>query len=108
MRGDLASVVRGLTGRLAGALRTDRLTRVLYATDASIYELVPDAVVLPRSVDDVVAAVRLCGEHGVPLTARGAGTGLTGGAVNHGVILDCSRFLNRIVALDPAARVSVV
>ena len=108
MRGDLASVVRGLTGRLAGALRTDRLTRVLYATDASIYELVPDAVVLPRSVDDVVAAVRLCGEHGVPLTARGAGTGLTGGAVNHGVILDCSRFLNRIVALDPAARVAVV
>ncbi len=108
MSGDFASVARGLVGRLAGELRTDRLTRVLYATDASIYELVPDGVVLPRCVDDVAAAVQLCAEQGVPLTARGAGTGLTGGALNRGVILDCSRHLNRVLKLDPAAGVAVV
>ncbi len=108
MTGDFATVARALTGRLTGELRTDRLARVLYSTDASIYELVPDGVVLPRSVDDVVAAVQLCAEHGVPLTARGAGTGLTGGAINRGVILDCSRHLNHIRSLDPAAGVAVV
>ncbi len=99
----LARLFDELRTALQGEVRADRLIRALYATDASIYEIVPDGVVIPRSVADVAAAVRLCGEHGVPVTARGAGTGLTGGAVNRGVVLDCSRHLNRILAVDPAA-----
>lgn len=55
---------------------------------------------LPRSVDDVVQTLRTCSEFGVPLTARGAGTGLTGAAVNRGLIADCSRYLHRVLAID--------
>ena len=102
--GDFAALERELRPCLRGELRTDRLSRALYATDASIYEIVPDGVLLPKTADDIAAAVELCGRHGVPLTARGAGTGLTGAAVNRGLQVDCSRYLNRILAVDPAAR----
>jgi FAD/FMN-containing dehydrogenase/Fe-S oxidoreductase len=110
--GSTTSVSEQALSRLAtsiqGEVRTDTLARVLYATDASIYEIVPDAVVLPRSVADVVATVRWCREHGLPLTPRGAGTGLSGGAVNRGVQLDCSRHLNRILEIDPQRRIARV
>ncbi|MGD8450780.1 MAG: FAD-linked oxidase C-terminal domain-containing protein [Phycisphaerae bacterium] len=101
---ETAKLLATLPQTLRGEVRADRLSRTLYATDASIYEILPDAVVLPASVDDVAATVRACRQHGVPLTARGAGTGLTGGAVNRGIILDCARHLNCIVHVDPAGR----
>lgn len=97
-------VCHQLTGRLAGELRTDRLARTLYATDASIYQIIPDGVVFPRNVDDVVTTVVACNEHSVPLTARGAGTGLTGAAVNRGLQMDLSRHLGRILEIDPQRR----
>ncbi|MFH1418155.1 MAG: FAD-linked oxidase C-terminal domain-containing protein [Planctomycetota bacterium] len=100
----VAAIVRDLSGRIEGEVRADRLIRALYATDASIYQIVPDVVVFPRSSADVTSVVRACVEHGLPLTARGAGTGLTGAAVNRGVQLDCSRHLNRILAVDPRDR----
>ncbi len=90
--------------RFGGETRSDRLSRALYATDASLYEIIPDAVVFPRRVADVAAAVRACAKYGVPLTARGAGTGLAGGAVNRGIQLDVSRHLNRILDVDVANR----
>jgi FAD/FMN-containing dehydrogenase/Fe-S oxidoreductase len=93
-----------LAGRIAGEVRADNLARTLYASDASIYEITPDLVVLPRSVDDIVLTVQACAKHGVPITARGAGTGLTGGAVNRGVQLDCARYLTNIGELDAAGR----
>lgn len=97
-----------LRSAVTGEVRTDTLTRGLYATDASIYEMLPDAVVLPRTVADVAACVRFCAAQHVPLTPRGAGTGLSGGCVNHGVVLDVSRHLNRIVDIDPARRTARV
>ena len=106
--GDFAALARELAGVFSGELRTDRVARVLYATDGSIYEIVPDGVAFPKTTDDVAAAVRLCTKHGVPLTARGAGTGLTGGAVNRGLQLDCSRHLNHILEIDPAAQTARV
>ena len=93
-----------LRSAVKGDVRADQLSRTLYATDASIYEIVPDGVVFPKCLADVVATVRACGKHGVPMTARGAGTGLAGGAVNRGVQLDCSRYLNRIGKIDLEAR----
>src|SRR5262245_2717766 len=63
---------------LEGEVRFDRLTRALYSTDASVYQIVPLGVVLPKSEADVVAAVKACAEHRVPLTARGGGTSQAG------------------------------
>ncbi|GJM25546.1 MAG: oxidoreductase [Phycisphaerae bacterium] len=93
-----------IAAAIEGGVRSDRLSRALYSTDASIYEMTPDGVVLPKSVEDVRAAVKICNEHGVPITARGAGTGLAGGAVNLGIQLDCSRHLDRIIEIDPKGR----
>ena len=82
--------------KLKGDVRFDALSRTIYATDASIYEIIPLGVVLPRDVDDVVTAVIECREHGISIIARGAGTGLSGGTVGPGVQIDLSRYMNRI------------
>lgn len=74
-----------------------------YAYDASNYRVVPLAVVLPRSIDEVLAAVSACRETGTPLIGRGAGTSMAGNAVGPGVVLDFSRHLNRIRAVDESA-----
>ncbi len=102
--GGFAALARELSPILGGELRTDALSRVLFATDASIYEILPAGVAFPRSAAEVATCVTLAARHGVPVTARGAGTGLAGGAVNRGLIVDCSRHLNRVLAIDPARR----
>ena len=99
--------VAALQARWPDAVRSDALARALYATDASIYQIAPTAVVWPRDVEEVAEAVRICAAHATPVTARGAGTGLTGGAVNRGVILDLSRHL-RGWRFDPATQTAVV
>jgi FAD/FMN-containing dehydrogenase/Fe-S oxidoreductase len=103
-----AALIDELAGRERIDARGDRLSRALFATDASIYEIIPDGVVYPRRVEDIQRTVRACARHGVPLTARGAGTGLAGGCVNRGIILDCSRCMNRIASIDPQSRTAVV
>ena len=108
MHSEESDLLTEIASGITGDVRSDALTRGLYATDASIYEIVPDGVVFPKSSADVAAAVRACAKHGVPLTARGAGTGLAGGAVNRGMQLDCSRYLNRILSLDPESRTARV
>ncbi|MGY1753618.1 FAD-binding and (Fe-S)-binding domain-containing protein [Blastococcus sp. SYSU D01042] len=84
------------------------LARALYSSDASLYRVLPRAVVRPRDVDEVLATLAVCRELGVPLTARGAGTSIAGNAVGPGVVLDTSRYLNRVTAIDPDARTAVV
>jgi FAD/FMN-containing dehydrogenase/Fe-S oxidoreductase len=76
----------------------------MYATDASIYQIVPLGVVVPRDAADVEATIGIAREHGVPVTARGGGTSQCGQTVNHGLIVDVSRSLRAVVALDTAAR----
>jgi FAD/FMN-containing dehydrogenase len=104
----VVEVLNEIAATITGEVRSDRLTRATYATDASIYEIVPDGVVFPRTAADVAATVRICAQHGVPVTPRGGGTGLTGAAVNRGVQLDTSRFLNRILDVDPERRIARV
>ena len=101
---DLTALVDELRAAVSGEVRCDRLSRALYATDASIYEIVPDVVVFPKTTADVAATVRICGARGVPITPRGAGTGLAGGTPNRGVQLDLSRFMNRVLDVDIAKR----
>jgi FAD/FMN-containing dehydrogenase/Fe-S oxidoreductase len=101
---------------LAGALRRcgvaevddSGLARALYSSDASLYRVLPQAVVRPRHPDEIVAALSVCRELGVPLTARGAGTSIAGNAVGSGVVLDTSRHLHGVHAIDAEARTAVI
>ena len=97
-----------LRGLVKGDVRCDDVFTQLYACDASIYEIIPAGVVMPRDIDDCVAVVKACREHGVPIVPRGAGTGLTGGAVGSGLQVDLSRHMNAVLDLDlPGRRVRV-
>src|ERR671930_1437776 len=82
--------------------------RAMYSTGGSNYRQLPIGVVIPRSVDDVVETVRVCREHGAPLLPRGGGTSLAGQCCNVAVVIDFSKYLNRIVALDAARRTATV
>jgi FAD/FMN-containing dehydrogenase/Fe-S oxidoreductase len=96
--------------RRAGVADVDDsgLARALYSTDASLYRVLPRAVVRPRHVDEIVATLEVCRTLGVPLTARGAGTSIAGNAVGTGVVLDTSRHLTRIGDIDAAAGTAVI
>ncbi|HOH50987.1 MAG TPA: FAD-binding protein, partial [Candidatus Hydrogenedentes bacterium] len=72
-------------------VRRDALTRALYATDASVYRVEPAAVAFPRSAAETAALARAAAEAGMPLTARGAGSGLAGGALGGGIVADLAR-----------------
>src|SRR5205823_13688785 len=89
-------------------VRFDTAARALWATDASNYRQVPIGVVLPRTVDDVVAVHRICREHGAPIVNRGGGTSLAGQGCNVAVLVDFSKYLNEIVGIDPVQRVARV
>jgi FAD/FMN-containing dehydrogenase len=102
------ALARHLRKHLQGEVRFDPAARRLYSTDASIYQVEPLGVVLPKTVADVVAAVQIAGEMHVPLTARGGGTSLSGQSIGPGVVLDCSKYLHAILDVDPAARVARV
>ncbi len=80
-----------LRERIDGEVRFDRYTRMLYSTDASIYQVEPIGVVIPRHVGDVEETVRLAAREGVPILPRGGGTSLAGQAVGEAVILDFSK-----------------
>ncbi|MFT3913297.1 MAG: FAD-linked oxidase C-terminal domain-containing protein [Anaeromyxobacteraceae bacterium] len=89
-------------------VRFDPGARGLYATDASNYRQVPIGVVVPRTLEDVIAAVAVCRRHGAPVLPRGGGTSLAGECCNVAVVLDCSKYLTTIRALDPDRRLARV
>jgi FAD/FMN-containing dehydrogenase/Fe-S oxidoreductase len=79
-----------------------------YASDASNYRVVPRAVVFPRHVDEVLATIAACRELSVPLTCRGGGTSIAGNSIGPGVVVDFSRYLNRVLRIDPDASTALV
>ncbi|MFD9506342.1 FAD-binding and (Fe-S)-binding domain-containing protein [Streptomyces mirabilis] len=93
---------------MRGEVAFDVTARALTTMDASNYRRVPLGVVRPRDADDVAAALSVCRAHGVPVVPRGGGTSIAGQATGTGVVLDLTRHMNRIVALDPEARTAVV
>jgi len=101
-------LARRLESRLraatSGEVWFDRTTRGMYATDASIYQIMPLGVVAPRDADELDAILTIAREEGVPVTARGGGTSQCGQTVNRGLIVDVSRSLHALVALDVANR----
>ena len=98
------SLERDLRSAVRGEVRFDRLSRALYATDASVYQIEPAGVVIPRTREDVVSTVRIAAQHGTSLTARGGGTSQAGQAIGAGVVLDTSKHLNRILEVHKAER----
>ena len=105
---DAAALAEALRGRIRGDVRFDSASRALYATDGSNYRQVPIGVVLPRDVDDVIAATSLAREFGAPLLCRGGGTSLAGQCCNVALVLDFSRYMAKILEIDPARRIARV
>jgi FAD/FMN-containing dehydrogenase/Fe-S oxidoreductase len=95
---------RRLKAELTGEVRFDAFTRGRYATDASHYQMMPVGVVTPRTIDEAKRAIGLAKAEGVSVLARGGGTSQAGQAVNHSLVVDCSKYLNRIVDLDVAGK----
>ena len=93
---------------IAGEVRFDQGARAAYASDASNYRQVPVGVVLPRTTEDVVAAVAACRAHGAAILPRGAGTSMCGQSVNAAVVIDCSKYLDRVLAIDAAGKTARV
>jgi FAD/FMN-containing dehydrogenase/Fe-S oxidoreductase len=99
---------RALTDRVDGEVRFDPGSRAAYSTDGSNFRQVPIGVVVPRSVDAAVDAVSVCREHAVPVLSRGGGTSLAGQCTNEAVVLDWSKYCNRVVSIAEDASTCVV
>ncbi len=93
-----------LSAALPGRVLADPLSRLIYSTDASLYQIRPAAVAIPASREDVAVAVRIAAAHRVPILPRGAGTSLAGQTVGPGLVVDCSKHLNRILEVNREER----
>ena len=89
-----------LTRRVDGEVRFDPYSRLLYSTDASIYQMEPIGVVIPRTADDVQAVVEFAAGEGIPVLPRSGGTSLAGQTVNHAIVLDFSKYLNNVLEVN--------
>ena len=101
---DVDALRTQLEQQIDGEVRFDKVSRALYATDASVYHIEPIGVVVPRSRDALIKLVRICAEHRCPLTMRGGGTSQAGQAIGAGLIADTSKYLHRILELNVAER----
>ena len=95
-----AELAAALEKRVSGEVRFDPFSRVLYSTDASIYQMEPVGVVIPRTTEDVLAVMEIARDNQVPVLPRAGGTGLAGQSVNHAIVLDFSKYLNQVVELN--------
>jgi len=101
MDADQSRIEADLRGVLDGEVYCSALRTQLYASDASIYEIAPLAVVRPRHAEDVAQCVKYAAENSLPLFPRGGGTGLAGQSLGPGIVLDFSRFMRRMIHVDP-------
>lgn len=100
----LTAFLADLRRQVVGELRTDRLSRALYSTDASIYRVMPHGVLIPRNLEDVQAAVALAAHYQAPLLPRASGSSLAGQAVNAALVIDVTRHLDAILEINAAER----
>ena len=96
-RQDIADELRR---RVEGEVRFDPHSRLLYSTDASIYQMEPVGVVIPRNSADVQAVVDFAAREGIPVLPRSGGTSLAGQTVNHAIVLDFSKYLNNVLEVN--------
>ena len=100
----MTSLRHELEQQLEGEVRFDKVSRALYSTDASVYQIEPLGVVLPRSREDLIRLVGICARFRCPLTMRGGGTSQAGQAIGAGLIADTSKYLNRVLEINTAER----
>jgi FAD/FMN-containing dehydrogenase/Fe-S oxidoreductase len=100
--------INELHRHFTGEIRTDLASRILYSTDASIYQIEPQGVAIPKNQDDLQAAVELAAKYKIPILPRGAGTSLAGQAIGDALILDCSRWLDSILEIDPESKSATI
>jgi FAD/FMN-containing dehydrogenase/Fe-S oxidoreductase len=98
--GALNEFLNDLGRRVVGELRTDQYSRMLYSTDASLYQVMPYGVLIPKSVEDVHAAVELSAKYKIPIVPRAGGSSLAGQSVNEALIIDMSRHLDQVLELN--------
>ncbi|RME82505.1 MAG: FAD-binding oxidoreductase, partial [Caldilineae bacterium] len=104
MDDQLTAFAADLRRHSAAEIYIDTATRLLYSTDASLYQIMPLAVVIPRHYDDVLATVETCRQYRLPMLPRGGGSGLAGQTVGEAVVIDFTRYLDEIVRIDASAR----
>jgi FAD/FMN-containing dehydrogenase/Fe-S oxidoreductase len=97
-----------LKARITGEVRFDKVSRLMYSTDASIYEIEPIGVVLPKTHEDVFAAMEITRDFGVPVLPRGGGTSLAGQTVGEAVVMDMSKYLNKVLEVNTDERWALV
>jgi FAD/FMN-containing dehydrogenase/Fe-S oxidoreductase len=98
-----SGLAQRLSREIQGEVLFDRASRGRYSTDASIYQVEPLGVIVPKSIDDVAAAMAIAREAGIPVLARGGGTSQCGQTVNRALVMDCSKHLRRVLHIDAAA-----
>ena len=101
MEADTKELVEELRRAVTGEVRFDKMTRMLYSTDASIYQIEPVGVVLPRSADDVIAVLETAHRHNLPVLPRGGGTSLAGQTVANAIVMDFSRYMRDVIEVNP-------
>ena len=97
---DTKALVQELKAQVAGEIRFDKMTRVLYSTDASIYQIEPIGVVIPNTVEDVIAVIETANRYSVPVLPRGGGTSLAGQAVGHAIVIDFSKHMRHVLEVN--------
>ena len=95
-----SELVEDLKRDVLGEVRFDDMTRMLYSTDASMYQIQPVGVVMPRTADDVVAVLELANRYKVPVLPRGGGTSLAGQTVGHAIVIDFSKYMHNILEVN--------
>src|SRR4029077_2554823 len=101
---DLQALQRDLESQIDGEVRFDTVSRALYSTDASVYQIEPAGVVVVKSREDVIRCVTICRTHGCSLTMRGGGTSQAGQAIGAGLQVDISKYFNRLLEVNPTER----
>lgn len=96
------ALARHLRKETSGEVHADGVTRRLYSTDASIYQIEPVTVFLPRTAEDLRVAVQICRDHHIAIIPRGGGTSLSGQSIGAGLVIDASKHLRKVLDIDPA------
>ena len=104
----LPEIVEKLNRSITGEIKTDPVTRVLFSTDASIHKIEPMGVVFPRDIDELIPIVKICNQYRIPVIPRGSGSGLAGQAIGRGLVIDCSRYINKLVSISPEEQTATV